>query len=270
MLGTPQMPAGSCPGSGSPSPRSSQDVSLNNKSEVAVPPDPSAIPPWLHALSIASLVIALLTASGIALDLLRRPQRMGIMNLVWPLSALFGSVAVLWLYWTYGRADDRKKKEGMGYSVATGALHCGSGCTLGDISAEWLAVAFPAIATWFGWPHLFHDRMFAVWVLDFLFAFAFGIVFQYYSVAPMRGLSLRDGIIAAFKADTLSLTAWQVGMYGFMAIAIFLIFRPLFGVMLQADSVEFWFMMQIAMLFGFATAYPVNWWLIRKGIKEAM
>ena len=112
--------------------------------------------------------------------------------------------------------------------------------------------------------------MFAVWVLDFLFAFAFGIVFQYYSVAPMRGLSLRDGIIAAFKADTLSLTAWQVGMYGFMAIATFLIFRPLFGVMLQADSVEFWFMMQIAMLFGFATAYPVNWWLVRAGVKEEM
>jgi len=29
-------------------------------------------------------------------------------------------------------------------------------------------------------------------------------------------------------------------------------------------------MMQIAMLFGFLTAYPVNWWLIKKGIKEEM
>jgi hypothetical protein len=29
-------------------------------------------------------------------------------------------------------------------------------------------------------------------------------------------------------------------------------------------------MMQIAMVFGFATAYPVNWWLIRSGIKERM
>ncbi len=32
----------------------------------------------------------------------------------------------------------------------------------------------------------------------------------------------------------------------------------------------FWFMMQIAMLFGFITAYPVNWWLLRKKIKEVM
>ena len=29
-------------------------------------------------------------------------------------------------------------------------------------------------------------------------------------------------------------------------------------------------MMQIAMICGFVTAYPVNWWLIRVGIKEAM
>ena len=29
-------------------------------------------------------------------------------------------------------------------------------------------------------------------------------------------------------------------------------------------------MMQIAMLFGFATSYSVNWWLIQLGIKEKM
>jgi len=28
--------------------------------------------------------------------------------------------------------------------------------------------------------------------------------------------------------------------------------------------------MQVAMLSGFATSYPVNWWLIRSGIKEKM
>ncbi|MGE4197329.1 MAG: DUF4396 domain-containing protein, partial [Phycisphaerales bacterium] len=30
------------------------------------------------------------------------------------------------------------------------------------------------------------------------------------------------------------------------------------------------FTMQIAMLAWFATSYPVNWWLIRSGIKERM
>ncbi|HEX5327031.1 MAG TPA: DUF4396 domain-containing protein [Acetobacteraceae bacterium] len=39
---------------------------------------------------------------------------------------------------------------------------------------------------------------------------------------------------------------------------------------LAADMVEFWFMMQIAMLCGFATSYSVNWWLLRSGVKEPM
>jgi hypothetical protein len=77
-------------------------------------------------------------------------------------------------------------------------------------------------------------------------------------------------LIAAIKADTLSLTAWQIGMYGFMAIAYFVTFRYGLGVKLATDTVEFWFMMQIAMLCGFMTSYPVNWWLIRAGLKERM
>ncbi len=40
---------------------------------------------------------------------------------------------------------------------------------------------------------------------------------------------------------------------------------------LSANMPEFWFVMfvmQIAVIAGFVTSYPVNWWLIRKGIKE--
>jgi hypothetical protein len=36
------------------------------------------------------------------------------------------------------------------------------------------------------------------------------------------------------------------------------------------DRREFWFMMQIAMICGFAASYPVNWWLVPKGVKERM
>ena len=59
-------------------------------------------------------------------------------------------------------------------------------------------------------------------------------------------------------------------MYGFMAVARFLIFAYVWHHPIKPSMPEFWFMMQIAMLFGFATSYPVNWWLISKGIKEEM
>lgn len=243
------------------------------------------VPAWLHGLSIAYLFLGWFCSGVVAADLLRHPQHMWIMNVVWPVTALFGTVWIVWQYFSYGRlashesaptAEERheetpnKPVTPFPIIVANGTLHCGSGCVLGDICAEWLAFAFPAIAVAFGWQSLFSEKMFAVWILDYLFAYAFGIVFQYFTIAPMRGLSFAAGMVAAIKADTLSLTAWQIGMYAFMAIAFFAIFRAGFGVALEVNSFEFWFMMQIAMIAGFLTSYPVNWWLITHGFKERM
>jgi hypothetical protein len=242
------------------------------------------IPVWLHVLSIVCLALGLACAIVIVADEWRHPQHMWIMNVVWPVSALFGTVAWLWAYFRFGRLSTKEhvkaaKSTGRALSnkqkpfpvmVGEGASHCGSGCTIGDICAEWLAFGLPAVAVWLGWRSIFQEKIFAVWVLDYIFAYIFGIVFQYFTIAPMRDLGLRQGLWAAVKADTLSLTAWQVGMYGFMAIAFFWIFRTVMGTELKVNSVEFWFMMQIAMMFGFLTSYPVNWWLLRAGLKEKM
>jgi hypothetical protein len=55
-----------------------------------------------------------------------------------------------------------------------------------------------------------------------------------------------------------------------MAFAQFYIFRHLLGAEAEVNSPEFWFTMQFAMLAGFVTSYPINWWLIKVGIKERM
>jgi hypothetical protein len=226
------------------------------------------VPPWLHLLSVATLVLGFACAATIAVHEWRHPQSMWIMNLVWPVVALFGTVPALVAYFRYGRAP--KDETPAAIVTAKATAHCGAGCTLGDITAEWLAFVFPGIATAFGWHWLFGEKMFAIWIVDYLFAFAFGILFQYFTIAPMRDLSPAAGIIAALKADALSLSAWQVGMYGFMALAQFVVFRRLLHTPLAVDSPEFWLMMQIAMLAGFATSYPINARLLRIGIKEPM
>lgn len=235
------------------------------------------IPYSLHIISILAVALGFICAAGIAADEIRHPQHMWIMNLVWPLVALFGTALTIWAYVRFGRSvkpgssqGSRQDKEIFPVAVGKGTTHCGSGCALGDICAEWLAFVWPAIAVWFGWHSLFGEKLFAVWILDFVFAFVFGIAFQYFSIVPMRGLGVAEGLKEALKADTLSLTAWQIGMYGFMALSFFALFRGWLGTELKVNSFEFWFMMQIAMLCGFVTSYPVNWWLLRAGIKEPM
>lgn len=243
------------------------------------------VPAWLHILAVASLILGAACAAAIAADLLRHPQQMWIMNVVWPVVALFAHVVALWGYLRYGRlaarevvAASRERGETPPHlrtipfpvQVAKGTAHCGAGCTLGDLAAEWLLVAVPGAAAAFGLGTLFPERIFAAWVLDYLFAMAFGIAFQFFTIRPMRNLSVGRGLVEAAKADTLSLTSWQVGMYGFMAFAHFWLFGRVWGTPLRPASAEFWFMMQLAMLLGFVTAYPVNWWLLRAGVKEAM
>jgi hypothetical protein len=239
----------------------------------------------LHLSSWIALLVGGGSALVIAYDVFRYPQHMSIMNVVWPTTALFGGILTLWMYFRYGRLSTRERmRETMRRHedppskiitpfpivVAKGASHCGSGCMIGDIVAEWLAFLVPAIAVALGWHTIFADKMYAVWLLDFVFAFLIGIVFQFLAIVPMRNISVTEGIIAALKADSLSLIAWQVGMYGFMAFAQLYLFENVFGHRAEVNTPEFWFLMQVAMLTGFATAYPVNWWLIRVGIKEKM
>ena len=230
------------------------------------------IPTWFHALAITYLLVGAATAILITVDLLRTPQPMWIMNLVWPATALFGTAAVAQLYLAdrHGRTSGGDDKPPFPLMVAKGTLHCGAGCTLGDIAAEWLAFLAPAVAVALGWHWLFADKIFAVWVLDYIFAYLFGIAFQYFTIKPMRDLSPVQGLIAAIKADTLSLTAWQVGMYGLFALAKFWLFARVFHAPVKTDTVEFWFVMQVAMMCGFLTSFPVNIWLLSVGLKEKM
>lgn len=230
-------------------------------------------PNWLTVLASISLGLAFVCSVIIVIDLLTgHPQKMWIMDVVWPITALWSGPFGLYAYYKIGRLSTKEKvsqakKRGkkppnkqkpFWQSVAVGATHCGGGCTLGDVIAEWFVFFVPLT--------LFGRHIFGTWLLDFVLAFLLGIAFQYFTIKPMRDLSVKDGLIQAVKADTLSLTAWQVGMYGWMAIATFLIF----GYELEKSSPVFWFMMQLAMILGFFTSYPVNWWLLRKGIKETM
>lgn len=227
---------------------------------------------WLVALAWVALAVGFACCGAIAFDIYGRGyrQRMRVMELVWPVTGLYaGPLAVLG-YLRFGRPQthrwlteqDREEAPGKPRwaTVSVGVSHCGAGCTLGDIIAEF-AVFFLAVS-------IAGETLFAEYVGDYVLAIALGLAFQYFAIAPMRGLGFRKGIIAAAKADILSLTAFEVGLFGWMALTALVFFPAPHH--LTADSAVYWFMMQVGMCLGFMTAYPVNSWLIRRGIKEAM
>ena len=230
----------------------------------------------LRFFAFLSICTGVLSAFIIIVDIYFNPQKMRIMNIVWPVTALYAGPAGLFMYFKIGRnktdhalQNTGKHLHGMAETKMSGqpvtwghitksTLHCGSGCFTGDILSE-ILLFFITIC-------IFANTLFDHWLIDFIFAFIMGIIFQYFSIKDMSDKSFKNTIRAALKADTLSLICWQIGMYGWMAVSVYLIFHR----NLQANSLIFWFMMQIAMILGFFTAWPVNAWLIKKGIKEPM
>lgn len=145
-------------------------------------------------------------------------------------------------------------------SVVLSTLHCGAGCTLADLVGEWFLYLVPVA--------IGGSLLAGSWVIDYLLALVFGIGFQYAAIRGMEPHTPRNEVVRrAAKADILSLTAWQAGMYGWMAVVIFVLND---GAMLPRTSFSFWMMMQIAMACGFLVSLPVNVFLIRRGIKHGM
>jgi hypothetical protein len=217
------------------------------------------MPHPLIAVAWLSLTLAVLSALTVVADLVvDGAQTMWIMNVVWPVTALWAGPLGLLGYLRYGRAGSRRaaeredrappgRRQPFSILVAKGTSHCGSGCTVGDLVAESIAFAFPLT--------LFGQRFFGVWIYDYALAYLFGIAFQYYTIKPMQnqgrhslthGLADRDvrldggGAICDLRAKPVD---ERSGVLAHDAGGNVLRLRDLL---------------------------PVNWWLLRRGIKEAM
>lgn len=231
---------------------------------------------FLYIISILFVLSGVVAAAVIFADEYIRGNRqtMSIMNTVWILTGLWAGGLGLWAYYRFGRQTARKSAPEMDMkmdmpmdmpmkmdmsadwpmwqSVTLSALHCGAGCSIADILGEWFLFFVPLGVFW-GWG------------LEYVLALGIGVFFQYATIRAMQKISPSDAYAKAFKADFWSLTSWQIGMYGWMAIVIFG-----FGMPVDRLSWQFWFMMQIAMMCGFLAAYPTNKLLIKLGVKKAM
>jgi hypothetical protein len=218
----------------------------------------AAIPQWLAAVGTVYIALAGISALLLIVDLARRPQPMAVMNAVWPITALYLGPIALWSYAKLARTGAPWRALPHWQAIVIEATHCGAGCSLGDIIAE-TALFLSGIV-------LFKSTLLTSFIGDFTLAYIFGIAFQYFAIVPMRGLSFWAGIRAAIAADTVSLTAFEIGLFFSMWLMTLLPFHHL----LTPATTTFWFLMQLGMIVGFCTSYPANWWLVRAGVKEIM
>jgi hypothetical protein len=230
------------------------------------------VPHWFELVAWAALAVGFASALVIGADiaLLGNRQHMAIMNLVYPLTALYLGPVTLWAYFTRGRMSHAQmhmheavmtndlESRNSWWQVSLSDSHCGAGCVLGDICGEWIVWAA-------AWMIGSTAALGPEYILDLPLAWMFGIIFQYLVIAPQRAqlgklAPLRDAI----RSETLSVLSFEVGLFGWMAVSHYAHWDP------SIDSSGHWLVMQLGMMLGFLTSWPVNRRLLIRGVKEPM
>ena len=137
-----------------------------------------SFPAWFYVPCSAALIVGALCSVTILFEVLRRRQHMAIMSIVWPVCPLFGTVS-------------EAKSGDTAVSPLPSVRRPGpfTAAVLAD-SVMWLPNGWlfspQASRTRLVGIRYSNDKTYAIWTLDLRSASAFGIVFHYFAIAPMR------------------------------------------------------------------------------------
>ena len=111
-----------------------------------------------------------------------------------------------------------------------------------------------------------HLPMAADCVVEYATGFAFGLfVFQALFMKDVLRTSYREAVRQTWLPEWLSMNAVMAGM---IPVVVVLMTRDM-GAM-EPSSPRFWAVMSLASLVGSVLAYPVNYWLVKVGLKHGM
>jgi hypothetical protein len=104
-------------------------------------------------------------------------------------------------------------------------------------------------------------------ITEYAFGFAFGLlIFQALFMKDMLGGSYAKAVRASFMPEWLSMNMVMAGMIPTMVV---LMMGSDMRAMWPGEPL-YWGVMSVAVMVGFVTAYPVNVWLVAKGLKHGM
>lgn len=137
--------------------------------------------------------------------------------------------------------------------VLGSTMHCVAGDGVGILAGAVVA-------------SLLHLPAIADVALEYALGFGFGwTIFQALFMRKMAGGSYRQALRMTFLPELLSMNLLMAGMVPLASLA-----RTVWPEGHAPANPEFWFVMSMALLLGSATAYPINWWLVAKGLKHGM
>jgi hypothetical protein len=137
--------------------------------------------------------------------------------------------------------------------VLGSTMHCVAGDGVGILAGAVIA-------------SLFHLPKAADIALEYVLGFSFGwSIFQSLFMRGMVGGSYTRALSSTFFPELLSMNCLMAGMVPAMILAM-----KSAPASHDPSGATFWFVMSMALLVGFITAYPMNWWLVSRHMKHGM
>ena len=214
--------------------------------------------PWIDLVLLGWFTLTAVSVVYVAWDAYRNNPELTIMKWGWVLVTLYTGPVGLMLYvlsckepfpGTHERFIRPLWKQGLG-----SVIHCAAGDATGIIVAA-------TITGLLGLP------MAIDLVIEYVAGFAFGLfIFQALFMKDMMGGSYRAALRHSLVPEWLSMNFMMGGM--FPTMVVLMMGRDMRA--MDPTQLTFWGAMSAAVLVGLVIAYPVNVWMVEKGLKHGM
>lgn len=213
---------------------------------------------WIDVILLMWLILTVVSVAYVAWDAFTDNPEMTVMKWGWVLVTLYLGPLSLILYiltckepWPGTHEEFVKPlwKQAVGSTI-----HCVAGDATGIIVAA-------VITSTLGLP------MWIDLIIEYITGFAFGLlIFQSLFMKDMMGGSYLKAVRHSLLPEWLSMNMMMAGMFPVMVTLMMT--RDMRA--MEPTQLVFWGAMSAAVIFGFITAYPINVWLVRIGLKHGM
>jgi hypothetical protein len=213
---------------------------------------------WIDVALVVWFALTLVSVAYVAYDAFTKNPEMTVMKWGWILVTLYLGLIGLAMYVLSckepgpGLHEEFVRplwKQGMG-----SVIHCAAGDATGIIVAA-------AVTGALGLP------MWVDLIVEYAAGFAFGLfIFQALFMRDMMGGSYRAALRQTLLPEWLSMNFMMAGM--FPTMALLMMGRDMRA--MEPTELVFWGSMAAAVAVGITVSYPINMWMVNKGLKHGM
>jgi hypothetical protein len=213
---------------------------------------------WIDVVLLVWFSLTLISVAYVAFDAFTKNPELTVMKWGWILVTLYLGVVGLVLYVLSckepgpGMHEEFVRplwKQGMG-----SVIHCAAGDATGIIAAA-------AITAALGLP------MWLDLIIEYAAGFGFGLfIFQALFMRDMMGGSYSRALHHSLLPEWLSMNFMMAGM--FPTMTLLMMGRDMRA--MEPTELVFWGAMSAGVTVGVLVAYPVNVWMVNKGLKHGM